>query len=345
MSTSAPSIVGQDPHLSEAWFALLRNTALPPGTTAHTLDIGMAAAPASAQLHLMRRPDAPRELHGLSTFYTPRFGPSGPGPIDAEALCAHWRRIRRTAGAPHLIQLAPLAPDDRFFTLACSTLRQAGWLVDDYFCFGNWHADVSGQHFDDYLAARPSQLRNTLLRHRRKLARRSDFNVRIQVAANAALPAAIAEFTRVYNLSWKQPEPFPQFIPGLCALAANQGWLRLGLLELDSRTVAAQLWLVAAGTAYIVKLAHDKQYAALGVGTVLTGHLMQHVIDIDRVQHIDYLIGDDPYKRNWTPLRRERRGLIAFNPASARGLALAARHFAGRALKGFRRHISGAGTT
>jgi hypothetical protein len=326
----------QDPHLSEDWFALLRDTALPPGTTLATLDIGPAANPGTAQLHLMSTPDAPGQLHGLSTFYTPLFGPSGPGPIDAEALRAHWHRIRRAADAPHLIQLAPLDSDAPFLALARDALGQAGWLVGDYFCFGNWHADVSGQTFDDYLSARPSQLRNTLLRHRRKLERRRDFTIRIQTAADAALPAANAEFTRVYNLSWKQPEPFPQFIPSLCALAATKGWLRLGLLELDGRAVAAQLWLVAAGTAYIVKLAHDKHYDALGVGTVLTGHLMQHALDVDHVQHLDYLIGDDPYKRNWTPLRRERRGLVAFNPASPRGLALAARHFAGRALQKLR---------
>ena len=341
MSTQEPHAAEQDPHLSADWFALLRDTALPPGTTVQTLDIGPAASPGTAQLHLMRKPDAPGQLHGLSTFYTPLFGPSGPGPIDADAFRAHWHRIRRTTAAPRLIQLAPLDPHAPFFALAHNTLRQAGWLVDDYFCFGNWHANVSGHTFADYLAARPSQLRNTLLRHRRKLERRSDFNLRLQAAADAALPAAIAEFTRVYNLSWKQPEPFPQFIPGLCTLAASKGWLRLGLLELDGRAVAAQLWLVAAGTAYIVKLAHDKQYDVLGVGTVLTGHLMQHVLDVDRVQHLDYLIGDDPYKRNWTPLRRERRGLVAFNPASARGLVLAARHFAGRALQGLRSRVTG----
>ena len=338
MSTHAAE---QDPHLSANWFTLLRATALPPGTTVQTLDIGLPANPGTAQLHLMRKPDTPAQLHGLSTFYTPIFGPSGPGPIDAEALRAHWHLIRRAADAPHLIQLAPVDPDTPFFALARDTLRQAGWLVGDYFCFGNWHAKVSGQTFEDYLAARPSQLRNTLLRHRRKLERRSDFTLRIQATADAALPAAIAEFTRVYNLSWKQPEPFPQFIPGLCTLAANKDWLRLGLLELDGRAVAAQLWLVAGGTAYIVKLAHDKQYDALGVGTVLTGHLMQHVLDVDHVQHLDYLIGDDAYKRNWTPLRRERRGLVAFNPASARGLALAVRHFAGRALQRLRQGAPG----
>lgn len=57
---------------------------------------------------------------------------------------------------------------------------------------------------------------------------------------------------------------------------------------------------------------------------------MEHVIDIDRVAEIDYLIGDDLYKRDWVSCRRERRGLIAFNPAFPLGWLGAIRHFAGK---------------
>ena len=100
------------------------------------------------------------------------------------------------------------------------------------------------------------------------------------------------------------------------------------------RPICADAWV------FRLAVAGALQHAQ-ALGTVLTGHLMQHVLDVDHVQHLDYLIGDDAYKRNWTPLRRERRGLVAFNPASARGLALAARHFAGRALQRLRQGAPG----
>jgi CelD/BcsL family acetyltransferase involved in cellulose biosynthesis len=61
---------------------------------------------------------------------------------------------------------------------------------------------------------------------------------------------------------------------------------------------------------------------------------MRHVIESDMVKEIDYLIGDDAYKQDWMPLRRERHGLIAFNPRSLRGLLEAGKHFAGRLIKG-----------
>jgi hypothetical protein len=59
--------------------------------------------------------------------------------------------------------------------------------------------------------------------------------------------------------------------------------------------------------------------------------MMQHVLDVDRVDEVDYLAGDEPYKREWMSTRRERRGVVAFNPHSICALADAARHFGARA--------------
>lgn len=52
-------------------------------------------------------------------------------------------------------------------------------------------------------------------------------------------------------------------------------------------------------TASIYKLAYQDKFADLSVGSILTARLMQHVIDIDGVTHVDYLTGDDAYKRDW----------------------------------------------
>jgi hypothetical protein len=57
---------------------------------------------------------------------------------------------------------------------------------------------------------------------------------------------------------------------------------------------------------------------------------MQHVIDADRVRIVDYLSGDDEYKKTWMSHRREFWGLVAFNPRSVPGLAQIVRHVGGR---------------
>ena len=53
--------------------------------------------------------------------------------------------------------------------------------------------------------------------------------------------------------------------------------------------------------------------------SILIAHLMQHVIDVDRVDEIDFLYGNDTYKQDWMSERRERWGLYCGRPRPARG--------------------------
>ena len=323
-----------DPHLTDVWFELLKHTALPAGAVVTKHDIGCDGHP--SHLYLLQTPEYPRQVRGLSNFYSPIYGPTDDASIDSAKLTALFKQIRTQNKRPTTIQLAPLDTDSSFFTAAPKALRDAGWITDDYFCFGNWFAELAEPGFENYFAERSSQVRNTVTRARKKLDKDPSFHIAVLTTQGPALEQAIEDFTAVYNDSWKKPEPFPVFIPSLCRSAADMGWLRLGILKLDGQAVAAQLWLVSSGTAYIVKLAYRQEYAKRTVGSVLTAHLMQHVIDTDSVRTIDYLIGDDSYKRDWTPLRRERRGIVAFNRSHLRGLAAAAKHFSGRQLKRIR---------
>jgi hypothetical protein len=331
----APLPVPADPHLSAEWFELLRRTALPAQAVVDYLPVGPAQAPDSALLPLLRlHPGAPLQT-ALSTVYTPLFAPIGADLLSEAALLGHFRAMRQRREVSE-IRLAPLDPAAGFFSSARAALERADWITGSYFCFANWYADLGEDGFSAYWARRPSRLRNTARRARRRLENDPGFSMRV-IDGGEPLAAAVTAFVSVYGRSWKRPEPYPRFIPELCALAARRGWLRLGVLEVDGQAVASQIWLVSGGCAYIVKLAYDRAYAVRTVGTVLSAHMMEQAIDHDHVNRIDYLIGDDAYKRDWTPERRERHGLIAFNPLTARGLVGAAKHFAPRALKRLRR--------
>ncbi|MCB1777870.1 MAG: GNAT family N-acetyltransferase [Candidatus Competibacteraceae bacterium] len=321
----------RDPHFTPEWFDLLQRTAIPDGSIATYYPVGPTYHPAASLLPMLRVARHPHKLKGLSTFYTPLYAPIHEDLLDFEALTGCFTQLRKSASIS-IINLAPLDPDGHFFPAAFSALRQAGWLTDRYFCFGNWYALLERPDFAAYFASLPSQLRNTVKRARKKLDKERTFALVIQTQPDSGLGQAVDEFVMVYNHSWKRPEPYPDFIPELCKLAAAQGWLRLGIVRLDGQPIAAQIWLVCAGTAYIVKLAYHRNYAKFSAGSVLTAHLMQHVIDIDKVMAIDYLIGDDRYKQDWTPLRRERHGIIAFNLRTVRGCLAAAQHFAGHFL-------------
>lgn len=327
---------GTDIHLTRDWFELLASTALPADTEVSYWSISSPDSTDKVHLPLMRHATDRSELRALSNFYTPIFGAVGVGEFDESALTEVFRHIRRshTPSTTRLI-LAPLAVDGTLYTSVLRALQKGGWLADSFFCFGNWYTRDDLSSFTTYFGRRPAALRNTIVRARRKLERRNDFELRIHTEADTELERAISDFETVYKKRWQRCEPYPAFIPGLCRIAAARGWLRLGVMHLDNLPVAAQLWLVAGGKAHIVKLPYDPAYGNLSVGSVLTAHLMQQVIDEDRVEEIDYLIGDDAYKRNWTPSRRERRGIVAFNPFSTRGLARAFHHFGGKAFRPF----------
>jgi CelD/BcsL family acetyltransferase involved in cellulose biosynthesis len=96
-------------------------------------------------------------------------------------------------------------------------------------------------------------------------------------------------------------------------MAAINGWLRLGFLYFNDVPIACQFWISTDSYAYIVKLFYDENYQQYAPGKILSAHMAKHVIDVDRVQTIDYLHGDEPYKKDWTPKRRERRGITVYN--------------------------------
>ena len=92
--------------------------------------------------------------------------------------------------------------------------------------------------------------------------------------------------------------------------------------------MAAQFWFTAHGRAFVFKLAYDEAYSRLSAGTVLSAHMFRECLDVDRVHEVDYLSGDDAYKREWMTHRRQRFRVTACNPRTAcglwRGLRLAA---------------------
>ena len=112
------------------------------------------------------------------------------------------------------------------------------------------------------------------------------------------------------------------------------GTLRLGVARKDGRPLAVQLWLIENKEATIHKLAYREDAKDLSPGTLLGEAMFRRAIDQERVRVIDYGTGDDAYKRDWMEERRPLWRLQAFNPATLKGLAGAARALAGRLRNG-----------
>jgi CelD/BcsL family acetyltransferase involved in cellulose biosynthesis len=236
-------------------------------------------------LALIRRPGS-GQLRSLANWYSfwhrPVFAGGGERllPELARDLARQARRI----------SLSPMAEADA--APLAGAFAAAGWRVRTDRADVNHRIDLTGRSFAEYWAARPGRLRETV---RRKGAKGI---VALRIADRFD-PANWADYEAVYARSWKPGEGSPAFLKQFAESEGEAGTLRLGLAHIDGRPVAAQLWTVEGGTAYIHKLAHDEAAKAHSPGTLLSHALFAHAIDLDRVGTIDFGTGDDAYKRDW----------------------------------------------
>ena len=277
----------------------------------------------------------------LSNYYSGLFAAMQWQP---EAGSLAWRTLdlalahalrQQFSGAPALC-IAPLDSEAPLTTALEEGLRATGFCVDRYFAFANWYLEVGTMTSLQYFSTLPASLRTSIERGAKRL-KKAGWRLHIQQTDDDNLEASIQSFVSVYNQSWKDSEPSVDFIPNLIRIAATRGWLRLAVIELDNQPIAAQLWLVQNGKAYIFKLAFVKGFERLSPGSVLTWSLMAHVIDTDKVSQVDYLSGDDHYKKDWMSHRRERIGLVAFDKRSLHGNWQAVCHFTRKFLQRLRK--------
>lgn len=272
-------------------------------------------------------------LSVMGNYYTAFYAPTvtaGLKPADLAVLIRqliiHYRQLGR-------LTFGPMDPESEGCHRLAQALELNGLVCFKYFRFGNWYLPKQ-TGYAQYLKGRSANLRSNI---KRMAKRTSDEGGRIEIiSAPADVARGMAAYWQVYRSSWKQDEPFPDFIDGLVEWSAAQGKLRLGLVWLKDTAIAAQIWLLANGKCEIFKVAYDEAHKERSPGTVLTAALLAQVLDQDAVNEVDFLIGDDQYKRNWMSHRRERWGLVAFNPRSIGGCIGLLKESLGRLVRRFR---------
>ena len=312
-----------------AWYDLMARHGVPAGSE---IRVYTDERPGSAVALLLqsRAPEVGRCLTSLANAYSVEHGiicrpgtdlDAGFGAIVSEILSERPRW--------ECLGLAELDPLDPSYRTAVRSFRCAGLLVECAFDSGTWYEETAALSFADYVAARPSELRNTWRRKRRRVDRSNRLSKEFFADA-ARIDQAIADYQTIYAASWKPAESFPGFIPALMRLAAELGALRLGIYYIDGVPAAAQFWILWHGRAVIYKLAHDKRLDDLSLGTLLTMEMIERVLADDRPREITLGRGDDPYKKLWLPKRRERWGINAANPRTWRGLGFGLKREVGK---------------
>lgn len=258
-----------------------------------------------------------RTVKSLTNYYSPIYSViDNRADSDGRHTADFFTSLKKQLPPWDIMELRPLAFEESDFLL--KQLKTAGLSAVSFFCFGNWYLNVNGRSFKEYFAGLSSQLKNTVSRKAKKFLQLDGARIEI-ITSEQDLVEGIVAYQHVYQSSWKVEESFPDFILGLMKLAASVDGLRLGVAYLGDKAIAAQVWIVADKKAYIFKLAYDEDYKQYSVGTLLTTKLMEYVLDVDKVEVVDYLCGDDAYKKDWMSSRRERWGILLFNTSTARG--------------------------
>ncbi|MBS1188684.1 MAG: hypothetical protein H6R10_476 [Rhodocyclaceae bacterium] len=283
---------------------------------------------------------APHRLLAVANFYTSLYSPLISSARDrSAAIDALVDRLLARQRDCATVDLGPLDADSPDTAALASAFARHGWYVKRYFRFGNWSHACQGQSFEDYMAGRDGKIRHTWQRKTKKF-RSLGPAARLEIITDSqGVEAAMDAYEAVYVQSWKDSEHYPLFVRHWARICAREGWLRLGLAWIGEVPVAAQFWFTLHGRANIFKLAYDQRYAQWSPGTVLGAYLFQYSLDQDRVAEIDYLTGDDSYKRDWMSRRRQRIGLLACNTRTWRGLTQAAWEFAAQLSSPWRRRF------
>jgi CelD/BcsL family acetyltransferase involved in cellulose biosynthesis len=222
----------------------------------------------------------------------------------------HFRTMFR---AWDVMEFYRLPEEQAVFNMFKDAIAQIGLKFRAYFSDANWFLDEihypSAQYFDDL----PKGLQKEIQYCQRRLEKMGSLKFEIKSDDDESLEYYLDLYDKVRAKSWKAPEKDKNFLREFTIASAHNGWLRLCFLIFNDIPIAAQKWLVCNKKAYIWDVVYDEEYKKFSPGSVLSRAICRHVIDEDKVSEIDYMTGDDPYKKSWTPRRREMHGITVFN--------------------------------
>lgn len=266
------------------------------------VDAQGSAGPVTAWLPLRR--DRPGHFAGLTNWYSFSIRPLFTSDGDrGAALHALLTGVRKRAAR---LTLYPVPDADQADIAAA--LRQAGWWVKAAAAGDRHWLDLAGMSHDDWWESRPGALKNTVKRK----AKKGVVDIQLLTAFD---PGSWAAYESIYAASWKPEEGDPALLRAFAEAESRRGTFRMGIARIEGAPVAAQYWTVEDGTAFIHKLAHVEDSLKASPGTLLSAALFRHVIEVDRVTHVDFGTGNDGYKKDWMNRHEPLWRLEAFNPA------------------------------
>ncbi len=154
--------------------------------------------------------------------------------------------------------------------------------------------------WEDYLASLNKKDRHELRRKLRRLLD-SGANVELSVLAEQSeVVGAMDAFLELHVGSRQDKTDFmtpemASFFRRMASAMSGQGLIRLFMLRVDGRAVAAVLCFDAGSQLYMYNSGYDPEYASLSVGLVSKALCLRWAIENGK-EGLDFLRGDEPYK-------------------------------------------------
>jgi CelD/BcsL family acetyltransferase involved in cellulose biosynthesis len=156
----------------------------------------------------------------------------------------------------------------------------------------------AGMSWDEFLESRSSNFRDQVRRRERKLAR--EHELRYRLADARSLDADFETLVHLHEGRWGgQSDTFEEelkrFHLDFARRALERGWLRLWLLEVDGRAVAAWHGFRIGGVESYYQAGRDRAWDRYRVGFVLLAHSMRAAFD-DGMREYRLLRGGESFK-------------------------------------------------
>ena len=198
----------------------------------------------------------------------------------------------------NLLDAGALRPDSVASTLLMDTARKMGYEV------ACEEEDISLERdlpptWDEYLQLLNSKQRHEVRRKLRRLAEAGNINYRF-VSEVESVPDFMAVFLKMFVESREDKAEFlteqmEAYFKTMAVAMAEAGLLRAGILEVDSKSVAAIIAFDYNDIVYLYNSAYDPDYSSLSVGVLSKALYIKDSIERGK-KRFDFLKGTERYK-------------------------------------------------
>jgi len=211
-----------------------------------------------------------------------------------------------------VIELDSIPEEDPTYSILKNVISEHGLRNKEYFCFGDWYLDGINYSGDEYIKRLSKNTRSGTGKKKRRMEKTG--NLEFQISTDSSkLDYHLDLYQQVRKKSWKHPEKDVAFLKDYRRMIAERETLKFGFLFFNGTPIAILFGIISNKIAYLLEVVYDLGFEQFSPGEVLHGELIKNLINVDGVSEIDAMRGDEPYKKSWTPQRRERKGFLIFN--------------------------------